>query len=548
MHRRSLLVIAPFLALSLLLTGAPAAQGHAVLVKTEPVSRGLVQEPPAEVTLTFSERVNLKLGGVEVFAPSGARVSRPAAVEESQLVSPIHAEKRGTYAVSWRVISADGHPVRGAFTFSVGRQTASSAAKRVVADAKTDRPLAIGFGVVRFLNIFGLLIAVGGVVFAAVVAPRWPPRFVTPALAIVIVASVLGFFLQAAVAADVGVLDTLDSDIIDAQLSTLYGNAIILRIVLAILCLTVLRLSLPLRWGDAPTRLLVAGVFVALAFSQSISGHAMATTPVALRLPLDMVHVLCAAVWLGGLVQLYGYVASNSVKGTAVARYSSVAFVSVVVLVSSGTYAALAESDLSLDALDTAYGRILLAKICLFALTLPIANLNRARHVPAIVAGTPEAPSLLRRFMRFEVAILLVVLGLTAWLIETIPARHALHRVSEAAGPVNEVRVLPSRARVGLTIEPAGVGANAITVRVRTANGSPDTSIDALRLTGSLGRRKITQLPLGLKRRARGLWTAKDQVLPLSGRWRFDIALRRGEFDEERTHVDADISRRVNRR
>lgn len=548
MHRRTPLVTAPLLALGLLLANAPAAEGHAVLLKTEPASRGLVQEPPEEVTLSFSERVNLKLGGVDVFAPSGARVSRPAAVEESRLVSPVHAEKRGTYAVSWRVISADGHPVRGAFTFSAGRQTASSAAKRVLADAKTDRPLAIGFGVVRFLNIFGLLVAVGGVVFAAVVAPRWQPRFVVPALVLVIVASVAGFFLQAAMAADVGVLDTLDGDIIDAQLSTLYGNAIVLRIVLALLCLTALRLSLPLRSSDAPTRLLVAGVFVALAFSQSISGHAMATTPVALRLPLDMVHVLFGAAWLGGLVQLHRYVGSENVRGAAVARYSRVAFVSVLVLVSSGTYGALAESDLSLDALDTAYGRVLLAKICLFALTIPIANLNRTRHVPAIVAGTLAAPSLLRRFVRFEIATLFVVVGLTAWLIETTPTRHALHRTSEAAGPVNEVRALPSGSRIRLTIEPATVGANAISVRVRTAAGSLDTSVDRLRLTGSLRRRRISQLPLELKRRVPGLWTARGQVLPLPGRWRFDISLRRGEFDEERTHVDADVSRPANQR
>lgn len=549
MHRQELSTVVPYVValgslglLLALLAGAPAAHAHATLLKSEPASQAVQQAAPEQVVLTFSERVSLKLGGVEVFAPSGARVGRPATANGSQVSAAVHAENRGTYAVSWRVISADGHPIRGAFTFSVGKQSSSSAAKRVFAEAETDRPLGIAFGTVRFLYILGILVAVGGVMFAAVIAPSRPLRLVAPALAVVIAASVVGFFLQAAIASNVGVLDTLDGDVVSAQLSTLYGNAAVLRIVLAALCLAALRLAGPLRWGDRPTRVMVAGVFVALALSQSVAGHAMATTPVALRLPLDMLHVLFAAVWFGGLVQLYRYARSEDASGTAIARYSRLALVSVAVLVSTGTYAALAESDLSLDALGTAYGRILLAKIVLFVLILPIANLNRTRHVPGIVAAVPESALMLQRFVRFELATLFVVLGLTAWLIETTPTRHALHKASAPSGPVNEVQKLPSGARLRLTIEPGRVGPNAIAVRVSTAAGAPDAAVDEVRLTGTLKQRKINQLPVKVRRRRAGVWTVAREALPLAGRWRFDVAVRRGEFDEETTRVDVDVA------
>jgi copper transport protein len=225
-------------------------------------------------------------------------------------------------------------------------------------------------------------------------------------------------------------------------------------------------------------------------------------------------------------------------------RYSRVALVSVGVLVATGIFAALAESGISLRALvETGYGRILLGKIGLFGLTLPIANVNRTRNVPAIVAGTVHAPHALRRFVRYEMLILVTVLGLTAWLVDTVPARHAVHQVAAApAGPVSETRTLPSGARVTLSIDPAAVGPNAVVVRVVTATGEPDTSVSGLTLNANLMSRNVDRLPLEVKRRAPGRWQGSGLAIPLAGNWRFDIALRRGEFDEERTHVDAEIA------
>jgi copper transport protein len=278
-------------ALTAAAAAAPAAHAHAVLVGTEPASRQLLQEGPHQVRLTFNERVSLALGGVQVFSPSGRLAGARATATDNRVETPVRTDERGTYAVSWRVLSADGDPVRGAFVFSVGRQTASQAAERAFDEAETNRPLAIAFGVVRFMGISGILLAVGGVVFAAVVASRARPRFVVAALVAMIAASVAGFFFEAAVAADVGLFDSFDPDIVDAQLSTIYGNAAVVRTLLAALGLVAFRLASPARCRDGLVGMSVAGVFVALALSQSITGHAMATAPTALRIPLDMVHV-----------------------------------------------------------------------------------------------------------------------------------------------------------------------------------------------------------------------------------------------------------------
>ena len=526
------------------LLAAPAAHGHAVLLGTDPAPQQLLTEPPTEVRLTFSERVSLKLGGVEIFSPAGTVVSQgPGEAQENVVTAPVTSTEKGTYAVSWRVISADGHPVRGAFVFSSGeRSQASAAQKQAFAEAKSDVALARVFGVVRFGYLAAILLAVGGAVFAAVVAPRWTPRLVAPALWALIGFSVVGFFLQAAIAGNVGVLDAVDGDVIETQLSTIYGNATLVRIALAVLGLIALRAVRPFADADRVTRLAAGAVFVLLAFSLSLSGHAMATTPTILRLPLDMLHVLVAAVWTGGLFQLHRYVSRGEVDPAVVVRWSKIALTCVIVLVATGTYAALAESDISLRALvDTTYGRVLAVKIGLLILTMPVANLNRTKTVPAIVAGLPDGPSRLRRYVRIEIALLVAIVGFTAWLVEAVPARHDRHKLPSAPAPVVETRPSAGGARATFTVEPGSTGANAIAVRVRTASGQPDGSVDAVRVTGTLTKRRISRLDLQVRRTGPGQWRAPVAVLPFAGRWRFEVSIRRGEFDEEVLRVDAEI-------
>jgi copper transport protein len=106
-----------------------AALAHAELLGTVPGADEVVQESPDTITLTFSEPVSVSLGGVRVYAPDGSRADDGEAEARSSRVSvPVRASARGTYAASWRVLSADGHAVSGAFVFHVGERGGSAAA------------------------------------------------------------------------------------------------------------------------------------------------------------------------------------------------------------------------------------------------------------------------------------------------------------------------------------------------------------------------------------------------------------------------------------
>jgi len=101
-----------------------AAWAHAVLVRTSPLPSSVVNRPPPLVLLTYSEAVEPRFAVVSVTNAAGhqqiAGPPRRSATDPTTLVVPLHRLSQGWYLVYWRVISVDGHPVRGAFTFAVG--------------------------------------------------------------------------------------------------------------------------------------------------------------------------------------------------------------------------------------------------------------------------------------------------------------------------------------------------------------------------------------------------------------------------------------------
>ena len=101
-----------------------SAWAHAALLQTVPVASRTVNAAPTEVRLRFSEPVEPRFAIVSVTDAGGRQVTdgdpTTAPGSPQTLVTPLQRVPEGWYLVFWRVISADGHPVRGAFTFAVG--------------------------------------------------------------------------------------------------------------------------------------------------------------------------------------------------------------------------------------------------------------------------------------------------------------------------------------------------------------------------------------------------------------------------------------------
>jgi len=119
-----------FLGVAVLFSVASAgpAAAHAVLLSTQPASGATLAAAPRSVALTFDEAPQKQFSTIHVTGPDGQRhdsgsvqlTGAAGAVATQQLTG---TGLPGRYVVDWRVVSDDGHPVSGQFTFTVSRTT-----------------------------------------------------------------------------------------------------------------------------------------------------------------------------------------------------------------------------------------------------------------------------------------------------------------------------------------------------------------------------------------------------------------------------------------
>ena len=126
---------------------AGAALAHASLIRSEPADRAVVARPPATVTLVFNEPVSPVV--LRLVEPNGDASELKEVTAENATLTVLlpRGIARGTHLLSWRVISADGHPVGGALIFSIGAPSAPSGTPRV----EPDRPLEWAIWTVKLL-------------------------------------------------------------------------------------------------------------------------------------------------------------------------------------------------------------------------------------------------------------------------------------------------------------------------------------------------------------------------------------------------------------
>jgi copper transport protein len=530
----------------MLLIGAPAsASAHAVLESVSPPDESTTKTAVRQVELRFDETVSVAFGGVKAYGPTGKRVDSGAAKSSGHTVHiPVRASKTGTYAVSYRVVSADGHPVRGATTFHVRAKSADDRSEAAAQDAsRSDRAVEIAFGVARGWALGALLLLAGGVVFVTLIAPGTRARLLGWMIAIAFVGVAVSFVLDAMNATGLTLTETLQGGVVRAESRTTWGTSALIQLGLLIVAAVWLRV-IDLRNVRGRVRgVLICIPAVAPLLAWSLGGHAIATDPVWLRLPLDMLHMVLAAIWIGGLVQLIAYLRFDAVTIEHVERYSRWMTIIVAMLVATGLYAAYSEIGFVKAALaDTTYGRLVVVKSLLLVAIAPLALLNQRRNVPGLRGNGGVQPNdarrRLRRYAWGEVALLVAVIAATAALIQTPPAR-----VAVAAGLVDADISFPSGAHAQLVIDPARVGSNEIHVYAATKNDRIDPAVTAVSLRAS-GPHGIDNLKLPLLPSGPGHFTTPARTIPFAGTWTFELTVFRGKFETDTGSVRAKIGER----
>jgi copper transport protein len=480
-------------ALLLLLVAAPAARGHAVVVDTDPQRGAHLDDAPREVVLVFNEPVKARAGDLRVYDTGSERVdtadvSQPAASRAAvELQSGL---ERDVYTTTYRVVSADGHPVSGGFTFGYGRQVGADHGGPSVAellDEEQSEAVDIAYGIARGLHYLALLLTLGAVVFVAFVAPRGTEtggtvrRVLLGAAVVAGLCSVAGVGLQGALAAGAPIGRSFAWDTVEVSIDNRAGLAWVARGLAwaAIFALVVLAARWP---GRLWPRLLwpVGAAALAIVASLPLAGHARTQDPSAVLVPADFAHVAAAGAWLGGLLLLLavywprrGAGRDAAIAWRATQRFSRLALPAMVVLVGAGSLQALFYLSSPGDLVSEDYGLVLAAKIALLAAILAIAAANRRRV--AREAAEADGPRL-RRAMRTEVGLALGVIAAAAILVRTAPPEAA-----EAGPPTPAVDLGPMR--LEMSVEPGQTGTNAVHLYFfDRRSGAQIDGIDELRM------------------------------------------------------------------
>ncbi|QES42597.1 hypothetical protein DEJ49_17860 [Streptomyces venezuelae] len=395
----------------LFLAGAAPTSAHAALTGSDPKQGAVVDRAPDQVKLTFSEKVAMSDGSVRVLDPSGKRVDTNKTTDLGSNTYGVRLRPGlpdGTFTVAYQVVSADSHPVAGAYTFSIG---APSDTKVALPDQEAGGGL-VGalYDAARYLSYAGFILLVGG---AAFVLGCWPrgasvrpvQRLVTGGWVTLTAATLALLLLRAPYTSSGKLGDAFDMGKLGDVLNTKTGAALVSRLLLlaaAALFIAVLfgayeKREDPKEKKDLTFGLAIGGTVVALgiAATWAMAEHASTGIQAGIAMPVDVLHLLAVAAWLGGLASLLvALFRTTAVDASAVQRFSTVAFTSVVVLAATGTYQAWRQVGSWSALTGTSYGQLLLVKIGLVVVLVGVASVSRrwTGRIAAEASGlAPEA-------------------------------------------------------------------------------------------------------------------------------------------------------------
>lgn len=500
-----------------------AASAHAQLIRSDPADGILLASAPEKVVLTFSEPVRPLVA--RLIQPDGrTAILKTGDGRGADIALPLpRSLGDGTYILSWRVVSSDGHPIGGGLVFSVG--TASTGVRAVV---EPSNPLTrFGLWLSRLVLMLGLIVGVGGLNFQILVGrydSKADRRIVSEALlaGLLAVPPLLGF--QGLDSLDAPISDLLTAHVWRAGLqATSYGGSVLMAT-------TALLLASSAQWagGGSRSRLLLSVFSLLLVGVASASaGHASTAPPQSITRPAVFLHMIAVMLWMGSLIPLVAILILDRAAAPKVLRRFSSAIPAIIGILGISGIVLAAVQVRTIPALwTTDYGIVLLTKVALVAAILVLAAINRYRLTAPVLADDRAATRQLIRTTSAEIilgSIVIAVLGLWRF---TPPPRVML-AVPGRAG-LQQIQVRSEDVSATLSIRPPRVGPVSVEIRDLRIGG---TAAEPLGIKVELGKPSYGIGPFVREaRRQDGAYLSEGFVLPLDGFWVVRVTILVSEF------------------
>ena len=533
MNKRLVWMLAALLAGCFGLSTPPAA-AHAVLMKANPAANQQLEATPRELELAFNENVGpvffklLDRAGQEVGQPGELRL------DGNSVFLPLgQTLPNGTYIVTYRVISADTHPVGGSFAFAIGEAVASGA------DAAASGSAASLWVLPTYLNRIvlyaAMLLAAGSALLLLVMS--WPAS-VEPGLRrqgrIAALVAAGAFVVSMAVGgADIvagGPGALLSGAAWSAAMGSTLSVSAAIGIPGALLAAWAFgrRVEWPLWTGFA----LLVGSFL-------VTGHAATAVPVWLAATSVGLHLVGGAFWFAAFAPLVATAKVSAAPEAArvMDQFSSRAVWLVGLVLVSGLVVSWIQVRSPANLLSTDYGQRLLVKLGLVVVVLAMAFWNKSRLTPALARGGAAAGGNMARSIRIESGVMLLVVAAAASLtLPTPPRALGEQAAATAAGamPASDgFRETWTSAGYSVEVEvtPARTGENMVMLRFKDAAGAPvamqrasiDVSLPAAQVEG------ITKVGEAMPP---DMYHFMIPELIIPGDWRFSVSAFVSDFDK----------------
>ena len=487
------------------------ASAHAILESSSPEASSLLASSPKEIRLDFDEQVEATLGDVRVYDSEQREVANSKTVRSSSDLSIVTAEiptlQTGVYVVVWRVVSADGHPVTGAFPFEIGtKSTGTSAAllEDVLNRTETTSPLGNPMSVLRLLGFLGLILLIGCVslLWRSPLLGNARVRKTLRYSSVSIAISSLGLLLmQGPYTAGKSWGSLLDSFLIGEVMQTRLGLALFIRAICAfawgVIAITA-SASVSRRW-----RISVIATAIITITTYAASGHQSAGTLPGIFVPLDMIHIAAISTWVGALLALAVVSKNNNVENEA-KRFSQMATWSMPVVVVTGVVQGLHLMGGISTITQSNFGKLLLLKTLLVACVVLLGSKARDQ---LRLGGF----SSISKIIRWESTVVVLVLAVTSLMVAQSPNAMPTTPISYSATKVQNGIVAE------LSVVPAVVGTAEVHVILTPPGGSlkPAKSVT---VQFDLPSRNIPAIPVTMTEIGPNHWIGIVQF-PFSGEW-----------------------------
>jgi copper transport protein len=479
---------------------------------TEPSDRSVVEKAPENFRLIFNEPVTPLVLKLIASGRKPILLKQYRVEGRSLIVQAPTPMDTGTHVFAWRVISKDGHPIGGAFVFSIKAPSAGPIAQ---ADDVYDPQARVAIWISRLAIYLGLFIGVGGAFgcswLAATGEPYRPPLYtVRASILLALIATALSIGLQGLDALGAPLTELGQGIAWKTSLDTSWGLTAIGAGIALIIGLCTLRIR---------QRQLALGVgvvgLVAVGLALSASGHASNASPQLLTRPAVFLHAVSIAFWTGSLLPLAAAIKEDGDQElTALTRFSHTIPFGVAAIISSGVVLAVVQVERVSALWSTAHGLVLLAKLFVVLLVLVLAGWNRFVLTGRIKRRETAARSQLVYAIFIEVLLVTIIFALAATWRFTPPPR----AIAAAAMEPSILNIHTGSAVAELSFSPGRAGPVTVSMILMTGNFGP---LDAKQVTLTIANPAAGVEPFrrAASKPGNGTWRIDRLTLPIPGIW-----------------------------